>query len=423
MKGHLYKRSSTSWTIVVDVGRDPETNGRKQISRAVKGTKREADSALREMLAALDNGTYVKPNRFTLGEWLVQWFEGYAKMQTSPRTQTAYWSVISQHLIPALGAIPLAQLQPHHVERFYARELAEGGKKRRKALSATSVRFYHRILRQALEHGVKTGQVARNVALLVDPPRSTRPKITVLSPDEIPQFLDVASRTDLYVFYCLLLYTGLRLGEALALRWRRVDLLGAELQVTETIYRDKGRDVVKEPKTAHGRRAVDLPPSLAVLLREHKARQQALRLELGHPLTEDGFVFAKVDGSPLNARTVSSSFHSLVRKEGLPRIRLHDLRHTHATLMLQANVHPKVVSERLGHANISITLDVYSHVLPGMQKAAAEAFDRILDGAEAQHTCSIVSKMLANPTDPPGTDDHQLSYSNRASSPSKLIQS
>jgi integrase len=186
-----------------------------------------------------------------------------------------------------------------------------------------------------------------------------------------------------------------------ALRWRNVDLIGSELQVLETAFKmDNGTYVIKEPKTPHSRRAVSLPPSLALLLQQHRVDQQALLARCGKQLGDDDFVFCHPDGTPLNPNAVTSAFIKLIRGTGLLHLRLHDLRHTHATLMLKAGVHPKVVSERLGHASIGITLDTYSHVLPGLQQAAAERFDALLEERMPETKPGAnVSKMLAKEDD------------------------
>jgi integrase len=397
MKGHIRRRSKGSWTIVLDVGRDPETGKRRQQWHTIRGTKRDAERALREMLVALEKGTYVKPSRLTLGEWLMQWFNSYVIMHTTPRTQESYYSIMYHHLIPSLGEIPLAQLQPQHLQSYYAHAFAQGRLQNGGHLSERSVLYHHRILSEALSHAVKMGLVARNVAEVVDPPRPARPKMTTLAPDDIPKFLEAARETPYYVFYSTLLYTGLRRGEGLALRWRNVDLDMASLSVVETAYKlGNGEYVIKEPKTSHSRRTVALPPSLALLLHQYRLDREQLLIQLGRRLTADDFVFARIDGSPLDPNAVTRTFAKLISKLGLPHIRLHDLRHTHATLMLKAGVHPKVVSERLGHAGIGITLDTYSHVLPGLQEAAAERFDSMLEeNAMDKSDGADVSKMLA----------------------------
>jgi len=397
MRGHIRKRGKKSWSIVVDVGRDSETGKRKQRWHTIRGTKRDAERALQEMLVALEKGTYVKPTQLTVGEWLKQWYDTYVRMHTTPRTQESYRSIITHHLVPALGAIPLVHLQPQQLQSYYMRAVSEGRADGRGGLSARSVLYHHRILSEALKHAVKMGVASRNVAEVVDPPKPCRVKLNILGPEDVARFLDAARETLYYVVYCVLLYTGLRRGEALALKWKNVDLLGAELHVVESAFKlGDGTYVVKDPKTPHSCRAVALPPSLAVLLREHRKDQAALRVQLGKPLTDNDFVFEDGEGKPLDPNAVTRTFIKLIRRAGLPRMRLHDLRHTHATLMLKAGVHPKVVSERLGHAGVSITLDIYSHVLPGMQEAAAERFDKLLEtSSSTSNSHADVSKPLA----------------------------
>jgi integrase len=221
--------------------------------------------------------------------------------------------------------------------------------------------------------------------------------MSTLSPEEVTRFLEAAQDTDYYVYFAGLLYTGLRRGEMLALRWRNLDLDLGTLTVVETAYKlGNGDYVIKEPKTAQSRRSVTLSPSLMELIKAYKADQELLRIQLGVSLNADDFVFIRPDGSPINPNAVTLAFKRIIKRAGLRDIRIHDLRHTHATLMLKADVHPKVVSERLGHANIGITLDIYSHVLPGMQEAAAEKFDSIFEVDTKAKSEPNVSKMLAN---------------------------
>jgi integrase len=398
MRGHIRQRSKGSWTIVVDAGRDPETGKRRQLWCTIRGAKREAERTLRGMLTALEKGTYVEPNRLTVGEWLIQWQEGYVAMNTTPRTQESYRSIIRCHLIPALGAVLLHQLRPQHLLDYYAKSLATGRADQKGGLSARSVLYHHRILSEALGHAVKMDLLSRNVAESVNPPRPVRVRLAVLDADDVARLLEVMSGSPYYVFYCTLLCTGMRRGELLALRWRNLDLDLANLRVEETGYKlGNGEYVIKEPKTPSSRRPVALPPSLALLLRRHRSDQEELLSSLGAQLSEESFVFSRPDGKPLDPGHVTRTFARLVHQAGLPHVRLHDLRHTHATLLFKAGVHPKIVSERLGHASIAITLDTYSHVLPGLQEAAAERFDRMLEGIGSKADGGPdVSKMLAD---------------------------
>jgi len=397
MKGHVYKRAKGSWTIVYDLPADSITGKRRQKSQTISGTKRDADRALREILLSIEQGAYVKPNKITLGELLRQWLIEYASMNTTDRTQESYASIVERHLIPGLGRVSLVELQAQHIQSYYANKLSEGRTDGKGGLSARSVVYHHRILSKALDYAVKMGLVVRNVAKVVEPPRVARKTMQTLSPEEVTRFLDVARETDYYVYFATLLYTGLRRGELLALRWRNLDLDSGKLTVVETAYKlGNGEYRIKEPKTAQSRRTVTLPISLVELFKVYRSDQELLRIQLGISLNADDFVFIRPDGSPINPSAITLAFRRIIKRTGLKDIRIHDLRHTHATLMLKAGEHPKVVSERLGHANISITLDIYSHVLPGMQEAAAERFDRIFKVDDNENSEPNVSKMLAN---------------------------
>ena len=243
---------------------------------------------------------------------------------------------------------------------------------------------------------MKMGILIRNVAELVDPPRVERAKMSTLTPDEVFIFLDAAREMEYYVYFSTLLCTGLRRGELLALRWCNLDLDKSILYVTETAFKlGNGDYIIKEPKTAQSRRSVTIPPSLVELFKAYRVDQELLRVQLGITLKIDDFVFIRPDGSPINPSAVTLAFRRIIKRAGLKDLRIHDLRHTHATLMLKAGIHPKVVSERLGHANIGITLDIYSHVLPGMQEAAAEKFDLIFNEDVSKNSDPNVSKMLA----------------------------
>jgi len=274
--------------------------------------------------------------------------------------------------------------------------LSKGRTDGKGGLSGRSVVYHHRILSKALDYAVKMGVVVRNVADVVQPPRVKKVTMNTLSLEEVTRFLEAAKETDYYVYFATLLFTGLRRGELLALKWRNLDLVKGTLTVVETAYKlGNGDYIIEEPKTAHSRRTISLPPSLVELFKVYRIDQELLRIQLSVSLNVDDFVFIRPDGSPMNPSAVTLAFRRIIKKAGLKAIRIHDLRHTHATLMLKAGVNPKVVSERLGHANISITLDIYSHVLPGMQEAAAEKFDKLFEADVSENSDANVSKMLA----------------------------
>ena len=400
MKGSIRQRGKGSWEICIDTGRDPATGKRLRHFESVKGTKKVAQQRMHELLHTLEQGAYVRPSRLTVAQFLGEWLQDYVELNCSPRTKASYEMIIRRHLIPELGSIPLSQLEPRHLQASYSRQRERGRVDGKGQLSLQTVRYCHSLLAEALGYAVKMGLLSRNVAQATEAPRADHKVMPTLAPEDVPRFLKAAQETPYYTLFYLLLHTGLRRGEALALRWKNVDLglaslgVSAYLSVVEAAYKLNGTYVIKEPKTSHSRRRIALPPSLGLVLRQHKAGQEAQRALLGKPLTDNDFVFAHPDGSPLDPSTVSHAFNKVMRKAGLPHIRLHDLRHTHASLLLQAGVHPKVVQERLGHSSIRVTLDTYSHVMGGLQEVAAQRFDDFLSAKGCREN---VGKMLANP--------------------------
>ena len=242
-----------------------------------------------------------------------------------------------------------------------------------RGLSPRTVLHVHRIFSESLSHGLKWGALMRNVCDAVDPPKPRRKEMTALDAAGIERFLDAAFNSPYGAFFFLGIYTGLRRGEMLGLRWTAINLQSRTLLVMETIQRVKGKGLVSlEPKTDHSRRSVVLPPDAVALLSGLKIKQREERAAIGLDWSESAYVFSHIDGRPFHPDTVSHTFADIIKKSGLPHLRLHDLRHTHATMMMELGINPKVVSERLGHASVVITLDLYSHVSPGLQEEAAE---------------------------------------------------
>ena len=381
MRGHLVKRSKGSWSIVLDLPRDPETGKRRQQWVSMKGTKKDAERRLSELLHQVDTGGFVRPSKLTVAEFLRQWLRDYAASNVRPLTAAGYAQRIDRHIIPALGRIPLSELQPSHLQTFYRKAVQNGRLDGEGGLSARSVLHIHRVLYDALAIAVKWGLVIRNVAQAVDPPRATRKEMRTLDAEGVNRLLEASQGTMYHPLIHLALYTGLRRSELLGLRWRSVDLDMATISVVQVLHcLQGGRIVFHEPKSQKGKRQVALSPTAAVALREYRERQQLDRILVGNPLTLDDLVFSNPDGLPLLPNSVTHAFIKIVRRAGLHGVRFHDLRHTHASLMLRQGIHPKIVSERLGHATVGITLDTYSHVTPGLQEAAALRFEEGLSG-------------------------------------------
>ncbi|MBA7672620.1 putative prophage phiRv2 integrase [subsurface metagenome] len=379
MRGHIVKRYKNSYSIVLNLGIDPTTGKRKQQWVSVKGTKKGAEKRLSELLNQLDNGTFMKPGKTTLGEFLERWLNEYAWPNLAPKTAEGYESITRQHLIPQLGNITLTQLKPEHIQRYYSEKLSGGRCDGKGGLSPRTVRHHHVTLHKALQCAVKWRLLSRNPADTIDLPHCQRSEMRIMDEEDIHVFLEAAESTPYYALFHMALFTGMRRSELLALRWCDIDLLLCQAYVTRTLHhlRD-GNIVYRAPKTAKGRRMIALPPSTALILGEHKEKQEATRVQLGIPLKDEDLVFSDLNGRPLLPDTVSHAWTKLAKRTGLGNIRLHDARHSHASLMLKTGTHPKIVQERLGHSSIQITLDTYSHIAPGLQEAAADHFDKLV---------------------------------------------
>jgi integrase len=372
MRGHITKRGKNSYTIVLNLGRDPETGKRKQQWVSVKGTKKDAEKRLSELLSQLDNGIYVKPGKSTLAEFLKLWLRDYAKPNLSPKGFERYESIVRVHLTPSLGNISLVKLRPEHLQKYYTDKLNSG-------LSARTVRYHHVVLHIALKTAVKWGLLSRNVADAVDPPRTRNTEMNTWDEDDIIRFLNASKDTPYYALFHTALFTGMRRSELLALRWQDIDFIYSHISVNRSLHHlNDGSYVFTQPKSAKSQRIISLSPSAIIALKEHREKQRLEKMIQGISLSDDDLVFSHPDGNPLRPNTVSRAWATLAARAGLRVIRLHDARHSHASLMLKQGTHPKIVQERLGHSTISITLDTYSHVAPGLQEAAANRFDEAI---------------------------------------------
>lgn len=300
---------------------------------------------------------------FLVGEWLPA-----ISATIRPTTLTGYRDHVRCHIVPALGPLPIEEIEPNALNRFYARLSVVDGRKRR--VSSTTIRRVHATLRRALRDAVRWGYLETNPCERADPPRQARVEMSVWDADQLKAFLASVETDPLYPLWTLLAMTGMRRGEALGLRRRDLDLVNARLSVRQSLV-STGREIyLSELKTARGRRVVALDAHTVEILRAQVADAWLYDL-----------VFVDGAGEPLNPNWVTRRFQNLVARAGLGHFRLHDLRHTHATLALEAGVHPKIVSERLGHSTVAFTLDVYSHALPSMQEQAAGQVAALVFGA------------------------------------------
>jgi len=375
MRGHIKTRSKGSWTIILNLGRDPATGKRKQQWVTVRGTKKQAETRLAELLNQMDTGGFIKPTKETFGSFLQRYLDDYISTQIRATTLEAYQQR-GKHLIDGLGHIPVSELREEHIHKYY--------REKSKTLSPGTLIKHHNLLRSALSQGVIWRTLTRNVAEAVKPPKVSRKEMRALTGPEVHRMLEACEDTAWHSIFHTLTWTGLRRSELLGLRWKDVDLILASLRVVQSVQRlNTGEFIVQEPKTASGRRTIALSPASCLVLREHREKQEADATLLGRQLAEDDLVFSHPDGSPRDPSTLTLAFRRLTRRVGLDGVRLHDLRHTMASLYLEQGVNPKTVAERLGHASVTITLDLYSHCLPGVQEAAAVQFDTAMEQAKS----------------------------------------
>jgi integrase len=380
MRGSIATRNGHH-SIVVDMGKDPITGKRRQQWISVKGNKKVAEHMLPKILMQLQGGTFVKPTKVTVRDHFKQWIDGYVEPNLSPATADLYRTMVIKHILPCLGNTVLAELKPQAIQKLYSEKMKSG-------LSNRTVQIIHSVLHKGLENAVKTGLIMWNPLVAVECPKIQRREMVTMNETDIHLFLDYARTSNYYPLFYSLLFTGMRRSEALALKWADVDLLLLKISINKSLsYLNKSKDgnriLIKAPKTAKSRRNISITPSNAAVLREYYQKQNETRQSLGLPLlAESDFVFCTVEGKPYLPNSITHTWIKLVRRCGLKGIRLHDTRHSHASLLLKQGVHPKIVQERLGHASIAITLDLYSHVAPGMQEAAAMKFDEIVLGAQ-----------------------------------------
>jgi integrase len=378
MRGHIRERAPGHWAIVLDI-RDLETGKRKRKWHSFQGTKREAQVECSRLITELTSGSYIEPAKTTLGQFLDKWLE-HVCSQVAPRTHERYAEIARKSIAPLLGNCVLSRLQPARISAAYAKALAEGRRDGKGGLSPRTVGHMHRILRQALAAAVNWDVLATNPAAKVRPPKVERAKMRALDADETAAAIEAARSTPIFVPTILGALCGLRRGEIAALRWRAVSLENGQLSVVASA--EQTRQGVREKETKSGRdRTVAMPTLVVEELRRYRLKQAEELLKVGVRQSEETHVVTRADGEPIQPDSITQGWDRFVVRAGLPRVRFHDLRHTCASLMLREGIHPKIVQERLGHATIAVTLDLYSHVLPGMQADAASRIDVTLKAA------------------------------------------
>jgi integrase len=370
MQGTIIKRGQT-WTVVLDVGKDPQTGKRKRAWRGGYRTKKEAALAQVKLLQDLHDGAYVTASKETLAEYLERWVRDYVAHSVAPSARLRYTRIVRTQIVPQLGSVLLQDLRASHILAAQGHWLTRGrlGARAGTPLSPQTVKHHHRVLDQALAQAVKWGDLARNPMAGVDAPRVERTETRTLDLTQTQRWLAYVAEREHGLLLTLAYYTGMRLGEILGLRWTDVDLDAGALLVSQQY--DKVAQRFRDTKSHRGRRPIALPEVLVQRLREARCAHVALLAE--HPeLWRRALVFEAPLGGPLSDDHIRRWHYRHLQALGLPRVRLHDLRHSHATHLINGGADLSTVSARLGHATPAFTLSQYGHLLPGADRQAVD---------------------------------------------------
>lgn len=375
MRGHLQHRGGNTWRVKVYLGRSAD--GRKRyLERTIRGSRRDAEREMSRLVVEVDEGRHAAAAPITVDALLDRWLE-VKRASVAPRTIEGYEWIATKYLRPRLGDRKLAAVRAMDLDATYAELRASG-------LSARTVRICHTVVRQSFEQARKWGSIARSSAVDATPPRSVRREVIPPSLDEVAQLLDAAHDADpaFGTYLWVLAATGCRRGELCALRWSDIDLERGELWIKRAVIQVGGELREADTKT-HQRRRLALDEETVGLLRQHRLRQREQALTLGVRLAEDALLFANVDGGPWRPDVCTKRFTRLRARLGLDHVRLHDLRHFVASVLIDGGIPISTVSTRLGHGQMSTTLDFYTHAIPASDQAAASYLGTLLAGPGA----------------------------------------
>lgn len=372
-RGCIKKRGADSWLISLFTGFDV-TGKRLDYTRTVRGTRKDAESALNDAVREHGRGMLVDNPSMTLNEFFKKWLTTSSQLKNSPRTSDGHESIYNRYFKDTIGMRKLEKLKPEDIQLVY-RALHQRG------LAAQTIKHAHAVLRCSLNQAVRWQDLARNPALFVETPKVYRKERRVLTAEESRRFIAECRLLQIGLVFEFAILTGMRPEEYLAIKWSDIDFARKSAQVNRALVRHKGGWTFREPKTHRSRRTIMLPPSLMHQLTLYKQTQTFQILKAANLWERNELVFCGEFGTPLSIPNLTyRHFRKILERAGLPQIRLYDLRHTHATLLLSANENPKVVSERLGHSTIVLTMDTYSHVLPTMQQAATDKLETMIFG-------------------------------------------
>jgi integrase len=382
IRGHLKQRSAGSWSIILELGRDPETGKRRQSWVTFHGTKRKALDELDRLKAEALHGGFVEPHRLTVSDYLDRWSAEYAEARVSGKTLERYRSIVKEHLKPAFGSLLLMKLSPLDIQRHYTNAMKAGGRKdgRPGGLSPRTVLHHHRLIHGALKMAVRWRLIPVNPADGVEPPKVRRREVIAIDETQSAWLMDAAIGTRLHVPIVLAIAAGLRRGEILALRWADWEPTTGRLWIRRSV--EETQDGIRFKETKSDRvRAETLPQFAIEVLESHRASQDERRRLLADEYRAGDLIACVEDGSLWAPSAFTSAYRELLKRRGLAGPNFHALRHSHASHLLKAGVDPKLISSRLGHSRASFTMDTYAHLLPGADQSAAERVNESLVAA------------------------------------------
>ena len=380
--GHVRKRntknSQLTYQVIIEEPSDRETGKRNRIYRTVHGTKKDAERVMREMIADLENKTYIKPITVTVKSWINEFYSTYQEPYLSESTLNGYRYQIDTYIIPALGKIAIQELSPLQIQQWI-NELKEESPVSHEPLSAKTVKNIHLNLSAALSQAVKLDMIKKNPCDNVILPKAQKAKLEIYTEDEVEKITKSAKGTDMELIIMLALGLGLRRGEMIALRWENVDLDNGVVHIRENrVDGRNGKVVTKLPKSDAGVRDIPLSASMIALLKRERIKFFKKQLEYGIGRKNDDYVVCQDNGNPYKPFSISKKWRKFTENNNIRHVKLHGLRHTNASLLLSQGVSPKVVQQRLGHSDFSITMNIYAHVMKTMETEAADKLEAVL---------------------------------------------
>lgn len=374
--GSIRQRRPKVWQITIELPKDPITGKRNRKYRTVEGTKKEAERAMHEFITELEKGIYVANSNISITEWVHTWLEVYIIPNVSPTTLSRYQGMIKRYIDPVIGNIPVQQLNTLAVQSWVngLKISPSSGKE----MSAATIKHAYHVLKGAMDKAVLAGIIYRSPCTGIMLPKGQKMQAVIYDEKQIRQLLDAASGTEMELVIDMELCLGLRRGELLGLEWDDIDWEHNQVKIIRNRVVVDGKSVVKEPKTATSVRTLDVPVPLMQKLRKHKMQRLSNKLRLGQAYTATNYIIVHPDGKPIYPEYLSQMLTKLQDKANLPKCRFHDLRHLCASIMLLQGVNVKVAQERLGHKDISTTMNIYSHVLPSSAKEAADKIGQLV---------------------------------------------